>query len=349
MNGSPCLESAGVTQMNEKEMAKLVAQLDTEDMLGYLRKFPEDFTNQIQIDEEEKMMPSSVLCLGMGGSAAAGDFLASLANLYGSTQVNTWRNYDMPNWIKEDSLLISTSYSGNTEETLDSTNKGIEMGLESIVISSGGKFAEYENNIKVPSGQPPRSAFGHLFGALLRVAISRKIIPKEDTDMLVNRLDETVKEFDFVNNSNSPALAIAKTLIGKEIGIVSAPELDCAGTRFVNQLNENGGVFARNNSLPEMNHNEIIAWTDEISTKNQALLFLTWDGMHQRVSKRVEWMMDSVEVEVAWELHCEGDSLLEAMLYSCIAMDWISCAIAILRGKDPSAIGAIRELKQHLS
>ena len=82
---------------------------------------------------------------------------------------------------------------------------------------------------------------------------------------------------------------------------------------------------------------------------NQALLFLTWDGMHQRVSKRVEWMMDSVEVEVAWELHCEGDSLLEAMLYSCIAMDWISCAVALLRGKDPTAIGPIVGLKEHLS
>ena len=71
--------------------------------------------------------------------------------------------------------------------------------------------------------------------------------------------------------------------------------------------------------------------------------------MNERISKRVDWMMDSVEVEVAWQLHCEGDSLLEAMLYSCVAMDWISCAIAILRGKDPSAIGAIRDLKNYLS
>jgi hypothetical protein len=98
-----------------------------------------------------------------------------------------------------------------------------------------------------------------------------------------------------------------------------------------------------------MNHNEIIAWTDESAKNSQALILLTWNGMHERVEKRVDWMMENVEVDVAWQLHCEGESLLEAMLYSCIAMDWISCAVAILRGKDPSAIGAISSLKEHLS
>ena len=335
--------------MSDLDIASLISKLDTEDMLGYLRNFPDDFAKQMDISQEKGRTPNSTLCLGMGGSAAAGDFLASLADSCGSVQVNTWRNYGLPNWIGEGDLLISTSYSGNTEETLDSTSKGVEMGIESIVISSGGTLSDFENHVQVPSGQPPRSAFGHLFGALLRIAVSRGIVPSEEIATLTERLSETVKEFDFENNPESPTISIAKTLLEREIGIVSAPELDCAGTRFVNQLNENSGVFARSNPLPEMNHNEIIAWTDEEASGNQALIFLTWSGMNERVSKRVDWMMDSVEVEVAWQLHCEGDSLLEAMLYSCVAMDWISCAIAILRGKDPSAIGAIRDLKNYLS
>ena len=349
MNGSLYLEWQGVKTVNELDIAGLVSKLDTEDMLGHLRNFPRDFAHQMEISQDGGSTPKTTLCLGMGGSAAAGDFLASLTDSYGSVQVKTWRNYGLPNWIGDGDLLISTSYSGNTEETLDSTAKGVEIGLESVVISSGGKLSDFDNHVQVPSGQPPRSAFGHLFGALLRVAISRGIVPAQETDTLTKRLDETVKEFDFVNNPESPTISIAKTLLEREVGIVSAPELDCAGIRFVNQLNENGGIFGRSNPLPEMNHNEIIAWTDKEASENQALIFLTWSGMNERVSKRVDWMMDSVEVEVAWQLHCEGESLLEAMLYSCIAMDWISCAIAILRGKDPSAIGAIQDLKSYLS
>ncbi|MBO58364.1 MAG: hypothetical protein CMA77_05150 [Euryarchaeota archaeon] len=335
--------------MSDLDITGLISKLDTEDMLGYLRNFPNDFSRQMEISEEKGRTPDSALCLGMGGSAAAGDFLASLADSCGTVKVNTWRNYGLPNWIGDGDLLISTSYSGNTEETLDSTSKGVEKGIESVVISSGGLLSDFDKHVQVPSGQPPRSAFGHLFGALLRIAVSRGIIPTEETESLTNRLHETVKEFDFENNPESPTISIAKTLLQREIGIVAAPELNCAGIRFVNQLNENSGVFARSNPLPEMNHNEIIAWTDEEASENQALIFLTWSGMNERVSKRIDWMMDSVEVEVAWQLHCEGESLLEAMLYSCVAMDWISCAIAILRGKDPSAIGAIQDLKTYLS
>jgi len=338
--------------VSEVEIADLVATLDSEDMLGFLRLFPSDFATQMKNSESIEVnptTPSSVLCLGMGGSAAAGDFLASLANYQGDAQVTTWRNYELPNWMEDDSLVVATSYSGNTEETLDATTEAIGKGLETVVISSGGKLSELGNHISVPGGQPPRSAFGHLFGALLRKSISSGVVPNEDLSGLIERLEETVEEFDFVNNSNSPSLALAQTLLDREVGIVAAAELECAGTRFVNQLNENGGVFARSNSLPEMNHNEIIAWTDDSAKNSQALILLTWSGMHERVEKRVDWMMGNVEVEVAWQLHCEGESLLEAMLYSCIAMDWISCAVAILRGKDPSAIGAIRSLKEYLS
>ncbi|MBT4060308.1 MAG: hypothetical protein HOE69_08425 [Euryarchaeota archaeon] len=338
--------------MSEPNISQLVASLDSEDMLGFLRQFPSDFMAQMAQNEEmdtNTNVPRNLLCLGMGGSAAAGDFLASLANYDGNSQVTTWRNYGLPNWTNSEVNVVATSYSGNTEETLDGVAKAVERNLSLTVISSGGKLSTYPNHISVPSGQPPRSAFGHLFGALLRNASMNGVVNYEELTGLQERLQETVEEFDFVNNPDSPTLSLAQTMIDKEIGIVTAHELDCAGTRFVNQLNENGGVFARSNTLPEMNHNEIIAWTEEAAKQSQTLIFLTWSGMHERTAKRVEWMMDNVDVEIAWQLHCEGESLLEAMLYSCIAMDWISCAVAILRGKDPSAIGAIRNLKEFLS
>jgi glucose/mannose-6-phosphate isomerase len=333
-----------------------VAELDTEDMLGHLRNFPDDLAAQWSVDEPQRETPPHLFCLGMGGSAAAGDFLASLAERNGNVGVTALRDYNLPNWRDEDSLYIATSYSGNTEETLSSAELALARGggpggANCITISSGGKLAEMGDNVTVPGGQPPRSAFGHLFGALTRIAASAGVVDSLDgwqEDGTIEGVRNAVAEFDFVNNPDSPALAIARTLLGKEIGIVSAHELGCAGTRFANQLNENGGIFARATTLPEMNHNEIIAWTDPAAKESQAMVLLTWDGMHERVAERIGWMTESVEVDIAWKLHCEGESLLQSMLYACVAMDWISCAVAILRGKDPSAIGAIRDLKEHL-
>ena len=350
--------------MSELDFAELASELDTEDMLGHLRNFPSDLAAQWAIDEPKREMPERVICLGMGGSAAAGDFLASLANRHGTAVVTTHRGYDVPSWggAAGSGLYFSTSYSGNTEETLSATILAMEHGNFVNMISSGGTLAEMDGqespmggkgkHISVPGGQPPRSAFGHLFGALSRMAYSHRIIPAlmdwVEGD-LVERLQQVVSKYDFINNPDSPAISIARTIIGREVGIVSDHNLACAGTRFTNQLNENGGIFARPTTLPEMNHNEIIAWTQPEAKENQALLLLTWDGMHERVAERVKWMTESVEIDVVWNLHCEGESLLEAMLYSCIAMDWISCAVSFLRGKDPSSIGAIRELKEHLN
>jgi glucose/mannose-6-phosphate isomerase len=114
-------------------------------------------------------------------------------------------------------------------------------------------------------------------------------------------------------------------------------------------LNENGGVFARSHVIPEMNHNEIVAWGEENAAENQSLLLFSWDGSHERNEIRLDWFLENITIEPTWGLLCEGDSQLEALLYAVIMMDWLSCAVALLRGKDPTAIGPIVGLKDHLS
>ena len=98
-----------------------------------------------------------------------------------------------------------------------------------------------------------------------------------------------------------------------------------------------------------MNHNEIVAWGEEKAAENQSLLIFTWDGTHQRNEMRLDWFLDNITVEPTWGLMCEGESHLEALLYAVILMDWLSCAVALLRGKDPTAIGPIVGLKEFLS
>ena len=119
-------------------------------------------------------------------------------------------------------------------------------------------------------------------------------------------------------------------------------------------MNENAARFVRIGVVPEMNHNESVAWggigpdTDP-DAPNQALLVLTWPGMHPRVQQRLDWMVAHATTETAWNLVGEGNSLLECLLYHCLVMDWLSITLAFLHGKDPAAIGPINALKDHLN
>jgi len=137
------------------------------------------------------------------------------------------------------------------------------------------------------------------------------------------------------------------------LAVIGPTELLPALTRFKNQMNENAARFVRTGVLPEMNHNESVAWGgigpdgDEAAAE-QALLLLTWSGMHPRVSQRLDWMVAHATTEHAWNLAGEGTSLMENLLYHCLVMDWLSTTLAFLHGKDPAAIAPINALKSHL-
>ena len=142
---------------------------------------------------------------------------------------------------------------------------------------------------------------------------------------------------------------MAKSILNREVSVLSTQSLGPAAYRAACQLNENGGVFARSQIIPEMNHNEIVAWGEANAADNQSLLIFSWDGIHERNHMRLDWLSYNLPVEPSWGLLCEGESHIEALLYAVILMDWVSCAVALLRGKDPTAIGPIVGLKEHLS
>lgn len=342
--------------------SQLAEELDASGMLGHLRNFPQDLARAWKAAEEwdlsaiENQQFSGVICLGMGGSASGGDFLASLSDADGCLPFVAHRGYDLPTWVSERWLVLSTSYSGNTEETIDATEAAIGLGCSVVGMSSGGALQTLLENsnqiwIELPGGQPPRSAFGHIFGA--QVALSWKLgitSPPDDLDSMIERLVEAVEACDFTDSEGDDVIGeMAESILNREISVLATQSLAPTAYRAVCQLNENGGIFARGHVIPEMNHNEIVAWGEEKAAENQSLLIFTWDGTHQRNEMRLDWYLDNITVEPTWGLMCEGESHLEALLYAVILMDWLSCAVALLRGKDPTAIGPIVGLKEFLS
>ena len=341
-------------------LSELANSLDASDMLGHIRNFPSDLASAWKksdswpLSSVENQTFTGVLCLGMGGSASGGDFLSCLSDADGCLPFVSHRGYDLPAWVSENWLVIATSYSGNTEETLDATEAAIGLGCTVIGLSSGGSLQTllHDSNqiwIELPGGQPPRSAFGHIFGAQVALAWRMGIMSApDDLEAMLERLNEAVGACDFIPDEDDDVVVeMAQSILNREVSVLATQSLAPAAYRAACQLNENGGIFARPQIIPEMNHNEIVAWGE--SAENQSLLIFSWDGVHDRNDLRIDWFLDNITVEPTWGLLCEGESHLEALLYAVILMDWLSCAVALLRGKDPTAIGPIVGLKEHLS
>ena len=341
-------------------LSELANSLDASDMLGHIRNFPSDLASAWEksdswpLSSVENQTFTGVLCLGMGGSASGGDFLSCLSDADGCLPFVSHRGYDLPAWVSENWLVIATSYSGNTEETLDATEAAIGLGCTVIGLSSGGSLQTllHDSNqiwIELPGGQPPRSAFGHIFGAQVALAWRMGIMSApDDLEAMLERLNEAVGACDFIPDEDDDVVVeMAQSILNREVSVLATQSLAPAAYRAACQLNENGGIFARPQIIPEMNHNEIVAWGE--SAENQSLLIFSWDGVHDRNDMRIDWFLDNITVEPTWGLLCEGESHLEALLYAVILMDWLSCAVALLRGKDPTAIGPIVGLKEHLS
>ena len=256
--------------MSDTDMAEMLSQHDSGDMAGLTRSFVDDF--EAAINRETGLSSdtdwSGVICLGMGGSGAGGRFLKSLADSEGGMPFVVWSDYGLPSWWGPEWLVLATSYSGNTEETLDGATEALESGGSVIAVSSGGELSDLvigsddATLVEVPDGQMPRSAFGHIFGSQLAVCWDMGLLPRPSEDeisAMLARLRQASSQADPIGGDTMWE-AMAKSLVNREIGIISPTELSPAGYRFACQINENANGFASRSDVPEMNHNEIVAW-----------------------------------------------------------------------------------------
>lgn len=352
-------------------MVELAEALDQGGMVGFTRAFVEDLRGGLAhvtpehfpwMMELSKSKWNGILCLGMGGSAAGGDFLNVLSGLQGTIPVVIQRDYVIPAWWNESWLVLSTSHSGNTSETIEATETALKAGATAVIISTGGYLSGlpeiYPKCHLIPSvgGQPPRSAFGHIFSRQLGLLRNLGILPKprEGADeAMLERLQQACDGFDILEDPEGDVAQLALCMLERPIALLGPSELQAVLNRFKNQLNENAARFARVGIIPEMNHNESVAWggvggDQDASGIEHVVLILTWQGMHRQVSKRLDWMVAHAATDYAWKIAGEGGTLLESLLHLCILTDWISIALAFLIGKDPAAIGPISALKAHL-
>ena len=352
-------------------MVELAEALDKGGIVEFTRSFVKDLEKGLSHATPEHFpwmkdiasrQWNGILCLGMGGSAAGGDFVAALSSFHGNLPIIIQRDYVLPSWWNASWLVLSTSHSRNTEEALEATETALKSGATAIIISTGGILSGlpevYPSCFLIPSvgGQPPRTAFGHIFSRQLGLLRSIGVLPqpREGADAaMFTRLQTACDGFDILNDPEGDVAQLALCMLERPLALLGPTELQPALNRFKNQLNENAARFARIGVIPEMNHNESVAWGGVGSDQDESgidhvLLLLTWQGIHRQVSKRMDWMVAHAATDYAWKIAGEGNTLLESLLHLCILMDWISIALAFLHGKDPAAIGPISALKAHL-
>ncbi len=305
---------------------------------------------------------TNIILAGLGGSAIGGDLVRSylLPSLSLPFVIN--RTYSLPEFTSNNSLVIVSSYSGSTEETLSMYDLARAKGAQIVCASTGGKLKELADRdgvpfITLPTGFQPRAALAYSFVPVLLIlermglCSSQKVHLKETADLL----HELVKRYGTdATNENNDALRIATILRSKVPVIYSDSEsLDTVNIRWRGQIQENAKHIAFGNVLPEMNHNEINGWAHPTGIQDHfvSIFLRSTQDEHERVGKRFEILKEVLVGKgvIVIELEAKGSSRL-ARMFSLIALgDWISYYIALLLGEDPSPVPVIMLLKKKLA
>jgi glucose/mannose-6-phosphate isomerase len=302
---------------------------------------------------------ANICATGMGGSGISGDLVR--AYLAGSLNVPfvVNRDYTLPHFVDERTLVLVSSYSGDTEETISAYEDACRRNARVVCITSGGRLAELARAnghplVLIPKGFAPRYALGYLAVPLLYCLYRAGIItnPEPDLNETIDLLQTLYNEYRPAS-PNSLAKRISRALAGKlPLIYASTNAFEPVAVRWKSQLSENSKVLAFCNVFPELNHNEIMGWGPlrEIN-QNVQIIFLKDSPIHSKIEKRMQLTRDILEKHASAVLQVEsrGRSLLARQFSLVYLGDVVSLYLAALYSVDPTAIENINYIKQHLA
>lgn len=329
--------------------------------------------NQVEQAWEEvnsTKMPSncslakSVIIAGMGGSALGGRIVDSLTPERARTPIEVFTQYHLPNYVSKNTLVILSSYSGNTEETLKDTREALNKNAQTFVITTGGKLAQIAktnnlpsyvfNPVYNPSGQP-RMALGYSIGAILAILSKCNFIHLTDTQMkdTIKEMKKLVKELEpSVKQEENIAKRAAMKLHNKIPILVASEHLIGSTHAFKNQLNETAKTFSTLFDIPELNHHLMEGLSYPKKAKEiLKFYFIESDLYTKRINKRYTITKEVVEKNgIPYDSYClktntKLDQVFELLVYG----SFVSLYLALLYDVDPSVIPWVDYFKNKLS
>ena len=311
-----------------------------------MKALVQNFTKQLKeakiIADKAIISPSkniqNIVITGLGGSGIGGTIISELVSDSCTLPIIINKDYFLPAFVNENTLLIVSSYSGNTEETLSAMQQAISKKAQIVCITSGGKVLELAKQhqfdfIEIPGDNPPRSCIGYSLVQLIKVLVAKDFADKT----LFSDLEKAIALLDKENAAiKIESQKIAEKLLNKITVIYSLGTCEGAVVRFRQQINENSKMLCWHHVFPEMNHNELVGWTEKNDNRTKK---------RYEVCKPIFEKYSSGVIDIA----AKGESKLEQFLYLINIGDWISCDIADLRGIDPVEVNVINHLKGELA
>lgn len=342
-----------------------IAKVDVSDQIGDVLALPDHLEDSLWRVETAGLAralgsPSDqgpLLVCGMGGSAVGSDLAQGALGDRITRPLVTVRGYELPSWATPDSLVLCSSYSGNTEETLACYEAAGALGATRIAATTGGQLAEAARSdgvpvIGLPSGLQPRAAVAYILGAVLEVAAFAGAAPgiRTEVDAACSFLGELAKEWGPDGPEDGPARSVARSLEGSCACIYGAGPTAPVAYRWKCQLNENAKIPAFAAELPEADHNEIVGWEGAPSVGRYRGVFLEDSDQHPRTRQRIELTAKLIGSDPPPVLlESQGKNPLERLLSLVLLGDLVSIYLAVLRGVDPTPVEVIERLKSELA
>lgn len=303
---------------------------------------------------------NNVVIAGMGGSALAADILVAACKSELTVPVEVVKDYNLPGYAGYNTLVIASSQSGNTEETLSCHQQAQDRGCQVVVLTTGGKLLDAARDHDVMSviipqgGQPRMATIKHMRG-LLEIFRSYHLLDRvfnDDVAAVHDWLrDESQRWHPDVPTHENYAKQLALMAVGKTPVIYGGPMTSALAYKWKISWNENAKNIAFCGRFPEMNHNEFIGWSSHPIDKPFAVFDLRSSYDSARIRERMELtdrLLSGMRPRVT-DIELAGDTLAAQSLWACVLADMVSSYAAVLNGVNPEPVELVERFKQELS
>ena len=303
--------------------------------------------------------PGGMVVAGMGGSAIGARLALAAIGSRLRRPFAVADDYALPGWVGPDTLVLCSSYSGATEETLSAYDDATERGAPRLVVTTGGPLGERAWRdgvpvIPVPGGFQPRAAVGYSLVAALETAALAGAAPslRDEVEAAAALAAQLAPAWGPSGREDGEAKALARRLHDTVPVIVGAELAAAAAYRWKGQINENAGQPAFWGPLPEIDHNEIVAWPALRGSGRFSAVVLEDPGAHPRNALRAELTVAAASragIAVVERVRARGEARTERLVSLVLLGDLVSLYLAVLRGKDPVTVAPIDTLKSAMA
>lgn len=335
---------------------------DCSDMLGKVRGLPHQLETGYRLSAEAwscvgSERPGALVVAGMGASAICGDILRLFLSGPSAVPVEVVRDYGLPGNLRERSVVVVSSYSGNTEEALACLDDALRLKARTVCVTSGGTLLDRARSerlpvLVLPAGLPPRAALGYLFSALLGLAHRTGLCadPREDLAECRATLEALNGVYSVADPAVNPAARLAADLLDRVPVVFCGNRLDAVGLRWKNQFCENSKRLSLVSFFPEAGHNDVMGWEIRQEGLSAGVVVLRCDREHPKVAGALSLARRIVGENAAFcgEFRGGGTSLLSRVFSLILLGDYASVYLALAKGVDPTPIGTIDRMKTWL-